>query len=292
MQASSASGATFQLGRRPPTSERGSETDQEAALLPSGPSTTITRAFRVRREQERGPMDLREREKSEVIVRRFRMDAIHGFSPSIACNGCQPSMLFSVRQAGAGDRPRAVRHTARRRGRNLASEAREVRGSVRSSRPTVTIDYPKAEVTARFSTVRPQATHCHQHPTELSRPRSRQRGTKGLVTAIALSPTGATSVRATKRAIRPTPAAGRGAADGSVDRCWRWRRRMLVQGTSRSASPNVSPRAGSVGDQPDSRARYDSGSAAMTPYRTSATMRPPVSPSSSPSRRADDSRRT
>ena len=30
-------------------------------------------------------MDLREREKTEVIVRRFRMDAVHGFCPSIAC---------------------------------------------------------------------------------------------------------------------------------------------------------------------------------------------------------------
>jgi hypothetical protein len=221
MQASSASGATFQLGLRPPSSERGSETDPEAALLPSGPSTTITRAFCVRREQERVPMDLREREKTEVIVRRFRVDAIHGFSPSFACKGRQRSMPFSVRQAGAGDRPRAVRHTARRRGRNLASEAtgpRLCQICVRSSRPTVTIDQQKADVTACFSTVRPQATDCHQHPTELSRPRSRQRGTRE--TAIALSPTGATSLRATKPAVRPTPAAGRGAADGSVDRCW------------------------------------------------------------------------
>jgi hypothetical protein len=69
MHASSAGGAAAQLGRRPPTAERGSdETDPEAALLP-WPSTTITCAFCVRREQERVPMDLREREKTEVIVR-------------------------------------------------------------------------------------------------------------------------------------------------------------------------------------------------------------------------------
>ena len=64
-----------------------------------------------------------------------------------------------------------------------------------------------------------------------------------------------------------------------------------AQGTSRSPSRNVPSRVGRVGDQAGSRARYDSGSAAMTPCRTSATIRPPTSPSRSPPSRAADSRR-
>jgi hypothetical protein len=127
MHAGSAGGATVQLGRRPPTPECGSdETDPEAPLFPSGPSTTITRAFCVRRVQERVPMDLREREKTEVIVRRFRMDAVHvSVLPLLAKR--TPTKHAVQTAASRGGRP-AASGTAHRTTSRTKSGERGARG--------------------------------------------------------------------------------------------------------------------------------------------------------------------
>jgi hypothetical protein len=46
-------------------------------------------------------MDLREREETEVVIRRFRMDAVHGVSPSVACKRV-PTKRAVQRAAGRG----------------------------------------------------------------------------------------------------------------------------------------------------------------------------------------------